>query len=76
MNRMEVFEMKEELENGMNKLVGKAKETVGKMTDSVDLEFKGKMQSIKADIGNKVEDMKDEMKEKANKIIDRMRDDR
>ncbi|HEX3023138.1 MAG TPA: CsbD family protein [Lachnospiraceae bacterium] len=68
--------MKEELENGMNKIVGKAKETVGKMTDSVDLEFKGKMQSIKADIGNKVEDMKDEMKEKANKIIDRMRDDR
>lgn len=73
---MEVTKMKEELENGMNKIVGKAKETVGKMTDSVDLEFKGKMQSIKADIGNKVEDMKDEMKEKANKIIDRMRDDR
>ncbi len=68
--------MRNELENAKDKVVGMIKETSGKLMDDDKLELKGKMQSMKADIGDKVEDMKDEVAGKANQIIDKVRKDR
>lgn len=63
----------DKLENGMNKMMGKVKETAGKMTDMEDMELKGKLQGMKADVGNKMEDMKEEVLDKANDLMDKMR---
>lgn len=57
-------------------MVGKMKETAGKLLEDDDLEFKGKMQTLKADIGNKVENLKDEVLEKTNDFIDKMKDNK
>ena len=66
--------MKDELENGKDRVIGKIKETTGKFTDSEELELKGKLQSMKADMGNRVEDMKENVLDKVNKIIDKTKD--
>lgn len=52
------------------------KETAGKLLEDDDLEFKGKMQTLKADIGNKVENLKDEVLEKTNDFIDKIKDNK
>lgn len=60
------------LENGKDKIIGRVKEVTGKMTDSEGLEMKGKLQSMKLDVGNKAEDMKEDILDKANHFIDKM----
>jgi len=65
-----------ELKNGKDKIVGKVKEAAGKATDDDELEFKGKLQSMKSDIGNKVEDMKDAVLDKANDLLDKIKGDK
>jgi uncharacterized protein YjbJ (UPF0337 family) len=62
------------LENGKDKALGKIKETAGKIMNSDQLEFQGKMQSMKAGIGEKVEDVKDNVMGKANEIIDKVKE--
>lgn len=64
------------LENGKDRVVGRVKETAGKITDMEDTELKGKLKSMKADIGDKIEDVKDNVYEKANDLIDRVRNDK
>lgn len=66
--------MNNELENGKDKLVGKVKETTGKVTGNEELELKGKLQAMKADIGNKMEDMKEDVLEKVNDFIDKVKE--
>ena len=68
--------MKNELENGKDKIIGKIKETAGDITDDDELEFKGKLQTMKADIGNKVEDMKDAVLDKANDLLDKVKENK
>jgi uncharacterized protein YjbJ (UPF0337 family) len=62
--------MLDKWENGKDKVVGKMKETAGKWTDNNQLEFHGKVQGIKAAIGDKTEDMKENVLGKANDLID------
>ncbi|WFR54884.1 CsbD family protein [Anaerocolumna sp. AGMB13025] len=62
--------MLDKWENSKDKAVGKIKETAGKWTDNNQLEFHGKVQGIKAAIGDKTEDMKDKVFDKANDLID------
>jgi uncharacterized protein YjbJ (UPF0337 family) len=61
------------MENGKDKVVGKIKETAGKMMNSDEMEFKGKMQTMKSGIGDRMEDMKDGVLHKANEIIDKVK---
>ena len=68
--------MSNKIENGKDKIIGKVKEMSGKMTKDEDLEFKGKLQVIKADIGNKVEGMKEEVLDKANDFLDKVKENK
>jgi uncharacterized protein YjbJ (UPF0337 family) len=43
-----------------DKLAGKTKEVIGKVTNNKELEVKGKIQSTKADIDQKVTDIKND----------------
>lgn len=76
--------LKQRIKNSKDKIVGTMKETTGRVLDKDDLEFKGKMQTIKADIGNKFEDvsdvivdkvenMKTEVARKTNDFIDQVK---
>ena len=71
-----MFYLKNELKNGTDKIIGKVKETTGKILDDDELELKGKLQSIKANIGSKLEDMKEEVLEKTNDLIDKVKENR
>lgn len=62
--------MKNELINEKDKLLGKAKEMTGKILDNDKMEWKGKVIQAKAEIKDKIDDMKDDVYEKANDIID------
>lgn len=64
-----------DFDNGKDRLIGKLKETAGKLTDNEELEFRGKLQNIKSDIGERLEDMKEDVLEKTNSIIDKVRGD-
>lgn len=62
--------LKEDLENSKDNLMGKIKETAGRHMDNNRLELKGKLQTMKAQVGDKLEDVKEEMAEKANDVLD------
>ena len=68
--------MNNDMKNEKDKSIGKIKEAAGKFLDNDELEFEGKKQSIKGDIGSKLEDMKDDALKKANDLIDKMRNDK
>jgi uncharacterized protein YjbJ (UPF0337 family) len=68
-----VYQLGINLENEKDRIVGKLKETTGNFMDDEELEFKGKLQSMKADIGNKAENIKDTVLEKANDVIDKIK---
>ena len=51
--------LKHTVENANDKLAGKVKETVGKATGDRKMEMKGKIQSAKADIKGKVQNITD-----------------
>lgn len=65
--------MIEEIKNAKDNVSGTVKETAGRMTENEDLELKGKLQTMKSQIGNKMEGMKEEMAEKANNFIDKVK---
>lgn len=50
-------------------LVGKAKETVGDVTDNQDLENEGKADQVKSDIKEKVTEAGEAIKDKANEVL-------
>ncbi len=62
--------LKEDFENSKDNLMGKIKETAGRHMDNDRLELKGKVQTMKAQVGDKLEDVKEEMAEKANDFLD------
>lgn len=64
--------MLDKLENGKDKALGKMKETAGKLMDNEELEFRGKVQGMKATIGEKAEDVKETLMGKANDLMDKV----
>lgn len=64
------------VENNKDKLIGKVKEAAGRVTDNEGLEIKGKLQSMKSDIGNKTEEVKNDILGKANDFIDQINKNR
>ncbi|QHQ63784.1 CsbD family protein [Anaerocolumna sedimenticola] len=62
----------DKIENGKDKVLGKMKETAGKWMDDEDLEFQGKVQGMKAAIGEKADDMKDAVLGKTNDLLDKV----
>ncbi|MGB8451888.1 MAG: hypothetical protein WCD89_06095 [Anaerocolumna sp.] len=63
--------MLDKWENGKDKVIGKLKETAGKWMEDDQLEFHGKVQGMKAVIGEKTDDLKDNVLEKTNDLIDK-----
>jgi uncharacterized protein YjbJ (UPF0337 family) len=59
------------LSNTKDKVVGEIKEAAGKATGNEQLELKGKIQSSKADLKMKVEDVRDEVASAINLAIDK-----
>lgn len=68
--------MIEELKNAKDNAMGQVKETTGQKTNNDNLELKGKMQTIKSKAGDKMTNMKEEIAEKANDVIDWMKPDK
>ncbi|OHE40855.1 MAG: hypothetical protein A2Y16_02890 [Tenericutes bacterium GWF2_57_13] len=56
--------LKHTIDNAGNKVAGKIKESVGKATGNEKLEVKGIIQSTKADIKGKIEDITDKKPKK------------
>lgn len=70
---------KNKFNNNKEKVVGEVKENIGKVTGNETLELKGKIQSTKADINkklnkdsieNKIDDIKENVAEKINNLVD------
>ena len=57
-----------------DKLVGEAKEAIGKVTNNEELELKGKIQSSKYDIFEKADDIKENIAGKLNDMIDKKKE--
>jgi uncharacterized protein YjbJ (UPF0337 family) len=68
--------LKDKLDNEKNKIVGQVKEKIGQITKDEELEFQGKYQYLKSDVGNKLESVKNEMFDKANDLIDKVTKDK
>ncbi len=67
--------MIDKLKNTKDNVVGKMKETTGKMINSDKLELNGKLQSFQSKIGEGMEKIKGEMAEKANQVIEQTKPD-
>ena len=61
---------KDKVTNAKDKVLGEVKEAVGKVTGNGELELKGKMQSLKADVNKKGEEIKESAVEKINNMVD------
>jgi uncharacterized protein YjbJ (UPF0337 family) len=57
------------IKNAKDKVVGETKEAIGKVTNNKELEVKGKLQSIKADVNIKAEQIKDDVTRGVNKAL-------
>lgn len=57
--------------NAKDKVVGEVKEAAGKLTGNEQLELKGKIQSAKADLKIKANDVKEVVASKFNNAIDK-----
>ena len=64
----------DKLENAKDKAVGKIMETAGKLTNDQELEFTGKFRRITTEVKDKFYDVKEDVYEEANDLIDRMKD--
>jgi uncharacterized protein YjbJ (UPF0337 family) len=73
---------KSKVNNAADKTIGEVKEAVGKVTGNEELELKGKMQSAKSDIkdklniGDKVDETKEVIAGKINDFIDKKKDNK
>ena len=61
--------LKNKVVNAKDKVVGEVKESVGKAIGNEELELKGKVQSAKSDIKEKVHDAGDKAKEMKKDVI-------
>ena len=58
------------IKDAKDNVMGKMKETTGKMINNDRLELNGKLQSFKSQVGEGMENLKEEMAEKANDVIE------
>lgn len=65
--------MEKDIRNEKDKVMGKVKESLGKVFDNNELEFEGKMQTIKGNMGSKLEEIKEDVLDKTNEILDNMK---
>jgi len=63
-------DLKDKFENAKDKIIGKAKEAVGKSTGSQETELKGKLQYQTAELKEKVDQTKEKIAEKINDKLD------
>lgn len=59
------------IKHAKDKVVGEAKEMIGKITDNEELELKGKIQSSKSDLMGKTGEIKENIAGKINNILDK-----
>lgn len=64
------------MENSKDRMVGRMKESAGKVFDLEELEFQGKLQTMKSEVGDKLEDIKDGVYGKANELLDKVKDNK
>ena len=67
--------MIDKMKNTKDNVVGKMKETTGKMINNDRLELNGKLQSFQSKVGEGMEKLKGELAEKANHVIERTKPD-
>lgn len=65
--------MGKDFKNEKDKAMGKVKESLGRVLEDNELEFEGKMQTIKGNIGSKFEEIKEDVLEKTNDILDNIK---
>jgi uncharacterized protein YjbJ (UPF0337 family) len=58
------------MKNAKDNVMGKMKETAGKMVNNDKMELSGKLQSFQSKVGDSVDNLKEGMAEKANDVID------
>lgn len=66
--------MNQRIRNSKDKVIGTVKETAGKILDNDEMEFKGKMQSLKAELGNRMEDVAEKVEDRVEKLADDLSD--
>jgi len=59
------------VENAKDKVVGKTKETAGRVTGNQEMELKGTLQYEKGDLKQKVDKTKDKFTEKINETLNK-----
>ncbi len=64
------------MENSKDRMVGRMKESAGKAFDLEELEFKGKLQAMRSEVGDKLEDLKDGAYGKANELLDKVKENK
>jgi len=64
-------DVKDKMDNAIDKIAGELNETAGKITGNKQLELKGKLQASKADLEKKM-DVKDNMNEMKENIADKI----
>ena len=69
-------DLKNKFENAKDKVVGKAKEGLGKVTGNQVTELKGKLQSQNADLKKKFNNTKEKIAENINNMIDEKEEDK
>jgi len=62
------------IKNSKDKVLGTIKETAGQILDNDEMEFKGKVQTIKANLGNRMEDMTETFEDKVEDLADNISD--
>lgn len=69
-------DLKNKFENAKDKVVGKAKEGLGKATGNQVTELKGKLQYKKADLKENVNNIKEKIVENINDKLDKREEDK
>ena len=64
-------DLKNQIENTNDKVIGKTKEDAGRATGSQEMELKGKLQYQKGDLKDKVDNTKEKIAEKINDTLDK-----
>ncbi|MDK6259647.1 CsbD family protein [Corynebacterium frankenforstense] len=65
-----------DIQNTAEDFAGKAKEAAGDVTDNEDLQNEGKADQVVSDAKEKVSDAGDAIKDKANEVIGKFKDDK
>ncbi len=64
-----------DFENKKDEVLGSAKEKIGEATDNKELEDEGKADQVVSDAKQKVSDAVDGVKDKANEVIGKLKND-